>query len=161
MQVIHSTFKRHKWILLGSGLQIELALGCKKHASEVQFVGLQLSDYGGKAISVSKLISYFFLYIFWVLGVKYFPFFFLCFPDSLQISIRVCICNVAISELLSFFFFFLSSEWWIFWPRSVPICISCRESYYLKLKTIFISSYAYDAISTGNVKITCCVLAAT
>jgi hypothetical protein len=101
------------------------------------------------------------LYIFWVLGVKYFPFFFLCFPDSLQISIRVCICNVAISELLSFFFFFLSSEWWIFWPRSVPICISCRESYYLKLKTIFISSYAYDAISTGNVKITCCFLAAT
>ena len=120
MQVIHSTFKRHKWILLGSGLQIELALGCKKHAPEVQFVGLQLSDYGGKAISVSKLISYFFLYIFWVLGVKYFLFFFLCFPDSVQISIRDCICNVSNSELLSCSFFcFSSSEWWIFLPRSV------------------------------------------
>ena len=42
-------------------VQIGLALGCMKHASEVQLVGLQWSDAaqynGGRAISVSKLMS--------------------------------------------------------------------------------------------------------
>jgi hypothetical protein len=81
------------------------------------------------------------LYIFWVLGVKYFLFFlpvlswlYADIHSSLYLQCRQL-------WVIEFFFFFLSSEWWIFLPRSVPICISCRESYHLKLD-FFISNNA-------------------